>query len=72
VLETVTLVLQLSGKPMPTRGIHAAACELTGEPLLWKSAKAALAANVTGEHPRFRRVRYGVYELANDTRRDTS
>jgi len=66
VLETVTLVLQLSGKPMPAREIHAAACELAGEPLLWKSVKAALAANVTGEHPLFRRVRRGVYEIAKE------
>jgi hypothetical protein len=68
VLETVTLVLELAGEPMPAREIHAAACELVGEPLLWKSVKAALAANVTGEHPRFLRVRYGVYQLASDTR----
>jgi hypothetical protein len=72
VLETVTIVLERAGKPMPAREIHAAACELAGEPLLWKSVKAALAANVRGERPRFRRVRYGVYELASDTRRGTS
>jgi hypothetical protein len=64
VLETVTLVLERTGKPMPAREIHAATCDLAGEPLLWKSVKAALAVNVNGEHPRFRRVRYGVYQLA--------
>ena len=72
VLETVTLVLERAGKPMPAREIHAAACELVGEPLLWKSVKAALAANVTGEHPRFLRVRHGVYQLARDVKRCTS
>ena len=64
-LETVTLVLKRVGKPMPAREIHAAACELVGKPLLWKSVKAALATNVTGEHPRFRRVRHGVYQTSD-------
>ena len=71
-LETVTLVLELAGKPMRVREIHAAAEQLAGEPLLWKSAKAALAANVTGEHPRFRRVRHGVYQIARDVKPCTS
>jgi hypothetical protein len=69
VLETVTTVLELAGQPMRPREIYAAACELTDEPLLWKSVKAALAGNVTGENPRFRRVRCGIYQLASDTRR---
>jgi hypothetical protein len=72
VLETVTLVLELAGKPMRAREIHAAACELVGKPLLWKSVKAALSADVTGEHPRFRRVGHGVYQLASDVRRRNS
>jgi len=57
---------------MRAREIHAAASELVDEPLLWKSVKAALSADVTGEHPRFRRVRHGVYQLARDVRRCTS
>ena len=64
VLETVIRVLEQAGEPMRAREIHAAACELAGEPLLWKSVKAALSADVTGEHPRFRRVRHGVYQTA--------
>ena len=72
VLETVTIVLERAGKPMLAREIHAAAEQLAGEPLLWKSAKAALAANVTGEHPRFRRVRHGVYQIARDVKPCTS
>jgi hypothetical protein len=71
VLETVTLVLERAGKPMPAREIHAAACEIVGETLLWKSVKAALATNVTGEHPRFRRVRHGIYQFARDIRQCT-
>jgi hypothetical protein len=72
VLETVTMVLERVGKPMQAREIYAATCDLAGEPLLWKSVKAALARNVAGENPRFQRVRYGVYELASDGRRRNS
>ena len=72
VLETVTLVLERAGEPMRAREIHAAACELVGEQLLWKSVKAALSADVAGENPRFQRVRYGVYQLARNVRRSTS
>ena len=61
VLETVTTVLELAGEPMRAREIHAAACELVGEPLLWKSVKAALAGNVAGDEARFERVRHGWY-----------
>ena len=64
VLESVTLVLEQAGAPMRAREIHEAACELAGEPLRRKSVKAALAANLTGEHPRFRRVGHGVYQIA--------
>src|SRR5665811_1074817 len=72
VLETVTLVLERAGKPMLAREIHQGAEQLAGEPLLWTSVKAALAADVTGEHPRFRRVRHGVYQIARDVKRCTS
>ena len=72
VLETVTLVLEQAEEPLRVREIYGAACELVGEPLLWRSVKAALSADVTGKHPRFRRVRRGVYQLARDVRRCTS
>jgi hypothetical protein len=62
------MMLERAGEPMSAREIHAAACEYVGKPLLWKSVKAALAANVRGEHPRFRKVRRGVYQLARDVR----
>ncbi len=63
VLETVTMVLELAGKPMRAREIHAAACELVGEALLWTSVKGALAGCASGPERRFRRVRHGVYEI---------
>ncbi len=64
VLETVARVLERSGRPMQACEIHAAAEQLIGESLRWTSVKAALANGVTGGRPRFRRVRYGVYESA--------
>jgi hypothetical protein len=63
VLETVTLVLELTEEPMLAREIHAAAERLAGEPLLWKSVKAALAVNAEGEEARFERVRRGYYRI---------
>ena len=64
VLEAVTLVLARADGPMRAREIHAAAHELAGETLLWTSVKAALAAGASGDAPRFRRVRHGVYQSA--------
>jgi hypothetical protein len=72
VLETVTLVLELAREPMRAREIHAAAEQRAGESLRWTSVKAALSADVTGEHPRFRKVRHGVYQLERDPRRCAS
>ena len=63
VLETVTLVLEQAGDPMHVREIHAAAEQLAGEPLLWKSVKAALAVNAEGDGARFERVRRGYYRI---------
>jgi hypothetical protein len=42
------------------REIHIAAEQLAGEPLLWTSVKAALAAGASGRRPRFQRMRYAV------------
>jgi len=72
VLATITRVLEEANCPMRAREIHVAASELVGEPLLRKSVKAALSADVASEHSRFRRVRHGVYQLARDVRRCTS
>jgi hypothetical protein len=69
VLETVTRVLEQAGSPMQVREIHAAAEQLAGEPLLWKSVKAALAVNTEGEEARFERVRRGYYRMKGADRR---
>ena len=64
VLEKAARVLEKAEGPMRAREIHAAAEQLAGGTLHWTSVKAALAAGVCGGRPRFRRIRYGVYELA--------
>ena len=67
-LETVTLVLQLAGEPMRACEIHAAATELLGTPLQWRSVKGILSAYTIGGDKRFRRIRHGVYELSYGAR----
>jgi hypothetical protein len=64
VLETVRLVLEQAAEPMRVHEIHGTAEQLAGKSLLRTSVKAALAAGASGERPRFRRVRHGVYQLA--------
>ena len=64
VLATIIRVLDLAETPMHAREVHAAAERLVGAPLLWTSVKAALAGNVSGREPRFRRIRRGVYAIA--------
>ena len=49
---------------MRAREIHTAVQQLVGEPLLWTSVKAALAAHASGRDPRFRRIRRGCYQIA--------
>jgi hypothetical protein len=63
VLETVTLVLELAGKPLRARDIHAAAEQLAGQPLRWTSVKGTLAAYAGGSNPCFERVRHGYYRI---------
>ena len=69
VLETITLVLARAGQPMRVCQIHAAAKQLAGEPLLWTSVKAALAAGASGQRPRFPRIGHGIYQLAGSAAR---
>ena len=64
VVSTLTQVLETAGKPMRACEIHAAAELLLGRPLLWTSVKGTLAANASGRDQRFRRIRRGVYEIA--------
>jgi hypothetical protein len=63
VLDLVILVLTHAGYPMRACEIHAAAEQAAGTSLLWPSVKAALAAGASGNRPRFRRVRRGVYTI---------
>ena len=67
VLEKVTLVLELAGRPMRACEIHAAANELVGAPLRWRSVKGILSAYTIGGDKRFRRVRRGVYQITRPT-----
>ena len=48
---------------MRARDIHAAAEQLSGEPLRWSSVKGALAAYAEGSNPRFERARRGYYRI---------
>jgi len=49
---------------MRASDVHAAACKLYDGPLLWP-VKEALSAYTIGGDRRFRRVDYGIYELAS-------
>jgi hypothetical protein len=62
-------VLERAGEPMRAQEIHAGAEQLSGNPLLWTSVKVGLAAGASGERPRFRRVRRGVYQSTKVTSR---
>lgn len=64
VLEAVTRVLREADRPMRACEIHAAAEHLVRQPLLWPSVKGILAAYSSGDHPRFRWICRGVYQLA--------
>jgi hypothetical protein len=66
VLEKVTVVLSLAGRPMRVSEIDAAAAELLGEPFHGSSVKGILSAYTVGGDRRFRRVAHGVYELSPD------
>jgi hypothetical protein len=59
------LVLERAEEPMQAREIHAMAETLAGRSLLWSSVKGALAEHASGPKRRFRRIRRGVYELAD-------
>jgi hypothetical protein len=63
VLETVTLVLERAAEPMQAREIHTTAEQIAGEPLLWTSVKAALAAGSVEPEAHFERVRRGCYRI---------
>ena len=62
-LDAVTTVLELAGAPLRVREVHAAVEELYGERVAFSSVNEALSTHANGDGGRFRRVRYGTYEL---------
>jgi len=63
-LDAVTAVLERAGSPLRVREVHAAVEELHGERVPFSSVNEALSTHVRGDGARFRRVRYGTYEMA--------
>ena len=63
-LDAVTTVLELAGCPLPVREVHAAIEEFYGERVPFSSVNEALSTHAGGNGARFRRVRYGTYEMA--------
>jgi hypothetical protein len=70
-LDAVTTVLERAGSPLRVRQVHAAVEELCGEPVPFSSVNEALSTHANSDGGRFRRVRYGTYELAGRRRRQT-
>jgi hypothetical protein len=62
-LATITSVLERNGQPMPVHQIHVAAEQELGRAVPYSSLKEALSAHARSGDRRFRRVRYGWYEL---------
>jgi hypothetical protein len=63
VLDAVTTVLERAGRPLRVRDVHAAVEEWLGAPIPFSSVNEALSTHTVREDGRFRRVRYGVYEM---------
>ena len=63
-LEAVTTVLELAGSSLRVREVHAAVEELWGERVPFSSVNEALSTHAKGDGGRFRRVRYGTYDMA--------
>jgi len=63
-LDAVTTVLELAGCPLRVREVHAAVEEFYGERVPFSSVNEALSTHARGDGGRFRRVRYGTYEMA--------
>jgi hypothetical protein len=64
VLEAVTAIVEQVGGPMRVREVHAAAEQLFREAVPLSSVSEALSTHAIGSDQRFRRVRYGIYEMA--------
>jgi len=63
-LDAVTAVLEHAGCPLRVREVQAAVEELYGERVPFSSVNEALSTQARGDGGRFRRVRYGTYEMA--------
>lgn len=63
-LDAVATVLERAGRPLRVRDVHAAVEELYGEPVPFSSVNEALSAHANIDRGRFRRVRYGIYDMA--------
>jgi hypothetical protein len=63
-LDAVTTVLELAGRPLRVREVHAAIEEFYGEKVPFSSVNEALSTQARRDGGRFRRVRYGTYEMA--------
>lgn len=66
VLATVTRVVEEAGAPIRMSAVHAAVERLLGEVVPRSTVNEALSTHSRGRHPRFRRVRRGVYTVASD------
>jgi|SRR5581483_11388829 len=62
--EMITELLEQAGQPIPVSELREAIEQRLGRRLPRTTLKAALAAGLSGDRPRFRRQRYGVYEIA--------
>lgn len=63
-LDAVTAVLERAGSPLRVRDVHAAVEELYGERVPFSSVNEALSSHANSDEGRFRRVRYGTYDMA--------
>ena len=63
-LDAVTTVLELAGCPLRVREVHAVVEEFYGERVPFSSVNEALSTHAKRDGGRFRRVHYGIYEMA--------
>ena len=64
ILDAVIAVLERAGCPLRVREVHAAVEDLYGERVPFSSVNEALSSHAKGDGGRFRRVRYGTYDMA--------
>ena len=64
-LDAVSNILERAGSSLRVREVHVAVEELYGQRVPFSSVNEALSTHARGDGGRFRRVRYGTYELAD-------